>query len=161
LTFPNAITTPAHYPLLRLPAVEDNAVMQTEPIRDVIPKRRQRWLQFSLRTLLIVVTLVAVPMGYVGWQAKIVRERKALAHEIIENGGDIFFVSEATQPMHRIFLVQGAFRIPPYPTVSGLRTWLGDDSALGILLPKSTEANTVKCVKRIFPEADVAVKSPD
>ncbi len=32
--------------------------------------------QFRLRTLMIVVTLLAVPLGYVGWQAKIVRERK-------------------------------------------------------------------------------------
>jgi hypothetical protein len=41
------------------------------------PKRRRRWFQFSLRTLLIGVTLAAIPCGYVGWQAKIVRDRKA------------------------------------------------------------------------------------
>ncbi len=35
-------------------------------------------IQFRLRTLMIVVTLLAVPLGYVGWQAKIVREREAL-----------------------------------------------------------------------------------
>ena len=33
--------------------------------------------QFSLRTLMIGVTLLAVPCAFVGWQAKIVRERKA------------------------------------------------------------------------------------
>jgi hypothetical protein len=45
----------------------------------VEPKRKRRWLQFSLRTLLIGVTLLAlVPCGYIGWQAKIVRERIAL-----------------------------------------------------------------------------------
>jgi hypothetical protein len=58
--------------LLRLLAVGDNAAMQSEP------KRNRRWFQFSLRTLLIVVTLLAVVCGYVGWQAKIVRERKAM-----------------------------------------------------------------------------------
>jgi hypothetical protein len=41
----------------------------TEP-----PKRRR--FQFRLRTLLIGVTLLAVPLGYVGWQVKIVRERR-------------------------------------------------------------------------------------
>jgi hypothetical protein len=39
------------------------------------PSPRRRF-QFRLRTLLIGVTLVAVPLGYVGWQAKIVRERE-------------------------------------------------------------------------------------
>ena len=46
--------------------------MEAEP-----PKRKRRWYQFGLRTLMIAVTLLAVPLGYVGWQAKIVRERKA------------------------------------------------------------------------------------
>jgi hypothetical protein len=36
------------------------------------------WFSFSLRTLLIGMALLATPLGYVGWQAKIVRERKAL-----------------------------------------------------------------------------------
>ena len=39
------------------------------------PKRKRRRFQFRLRTLLIGVTLLAVPCGYVGWQAKIVRAR--------------------------------------------------------------------------------------
>src|SRR5580693_1171162 len=40
------------------------------------PQPRRRF-QFRLRTLMIGVTLLAVPLGYVGWQAKIVREREA------------------------------------------------------------------------------------
>jgi hypothetical protein len=41
-------------------------------------KPRRGLFQFRLRTLLIVVmALLAIPMAYVGWQAKIVRERKA------------------------------------------------------------------------------------
>ncbi len=43
---------------------------------DQPPPRRR--FQFRLRTLLIGVTLLALPMGYVGWQVKIVRERKAI-----------------------------------------------------------------------------------
>jgi hypothetical protein len=35
------------------------------------PSPRRRF-QFRLRTLLIGVTLLAIPCGYVGWQAKIV-----------------------------------------------------------------------------------------
>jgi hypothetical protein len=46
--------------LLRLLAVGENAAMQTDP-----SNRRRRWFQFSLRTLLIGVTLLAVvcPLG--------------------------------------------------------------------------------------------------
>ena len=44
---------------------------------DETPTQR-RWFQFSLRTLLIFVTLAAIPLGWLGWQAHIVRERKAM-----------------------------------------------------------------------------------
>jgi hypothetical protein len=51
--------------LLRLPAVADNAAMQTETPNVEPPKRKRRWFQFSLRTLLICVTLLAAvcPLG--------------------------------------------------------------------------------------------------
>jgi probable HAF family extracellular repeat protein len=62
-------TTFTHYStpsaLLRLPVVEDNAAMPTER-----PKRNHRWFHFSLRTLLIGLTVFAlIPCGYniVGW----------------------------------------------------------------------------------------------
>ena len=42
------------------------------------PKRNRLWFQFSLRTLLIGVTFFCLVVGgYVDWQAKIVRERRA------------------------------------------------------------------------------------
>jgi hypothetical protein len=59
----------SHYPALPpLPAVGDNATVQTEPPKAEPPKRERRWFQFSLRTLLIVVTLLSVPCAYVGWR---------------------------------------------------------------------------------------------
>jgi hypothetical protein len=51
--------------------------MQTDPPKAKPPKRERRWFQFSLRSLLIGVALLALACAYVGWQAKIVRERKA------------------------------------------------------------------------------------
>jgi hypothetical protein len=48
---------------LRLPSVGDNAAMQTEPPKADLPKRKRRWFQFSLRTLLIAVTLLCVYFG--------------------------------------------------------------------------------------------------
>jgi hypothetical protein len=39
--------------LLRLLAVRDNAAMEAEPTKTDPQKRKRRWIQFSLRTLLI------------------------------------------------------------------------------------------------------------
>jgi hypothetical protein len=46
--------------LLLLPATGDNAAMSTEPSKADSPKRQRRWFQFSLRSLMIGVTLLAV-----------------------------------------------------------------------------------------------------
>ena len=39
---------------------------------------RRRWFQFRLRTMLIVVTVLRVPLAYVGWQAKIVSHTRII-----------------------------------------------------------------------------------
>jgi hypothetical protein len=50
-------------PLPRRPAVGDNAAMEAESLKAEPPKRKRRWFQFSLRTLLIAVTVVALLAG--------------------------------------------------------------------------------------------------
>jgi hypothetical protein len=82
--------------------------MQAEPSK-AEPKRRRRWFQFRLRTLLIVVTLLAVPCAYVGWQAAIVRERKSL----LESG--------ANGPTFNAMLDEDSDAAIPV-----IRLWLGD-----------------------------------
>jgi hypothetical protein len=43
--------------LLRLPAVGDNAAMPSEPPQAEPPKGKRRWFQFSLRSLMMGVTI--------------------------------------------------------------------------------------------------------
>jgi hypothetical protein len=53
-------------PLLRLLAVEDNAAMEPEPLKADPPKRRRRWFQFSLRTLMIFTLVCAIGATWLG-----------------------------------------------------------------------------------------------
>jgi hypothetical protein len=63
--------------LLGLATVPDNAAMPTEPPQTDAPKRKRRWFQFSLRTLMIVTALVAVSCGLLG--SKIEQKRRQLS----------------------------------------------------------------------------------
>jgi hypothetical protein len=49
--------------LLLLPAAVDNAAMPTEPSKTDPPKRKRRWFQFSLRTVLFAITIFSVQCG--------------------------------------------------------------------------------------------------
>jgi cytoskeletal protein RodZ len=63
--------------LLRLPAVGDNAAMHVEPPNADPPKRKRRCFQFSLRTLLIAVALVALACSLSAGVARFWRERQS------------------------------------------------------------------------------------
>jgi hypothetical protein len=47
--------------------------MQTDPPKADPPKRKRRWSQFSLRTLMLFVTLACVIAGWIGWRLYIER----------------------------------------------------------------------------------------
>jgi hypothetical protein len=109
-------------------------------------KRKRRWFQFSLRTLLIAVTLLAVPLGYAGWQAKISRGRAAAVTEVMGSGG----------------MVIGAEGLSPSKLASDrdysipfLRRWMGDHAVLQIFYKRGTTDDDVRRLRRLFPEARI------
>jgi hypothetical protein len=106
------------------------------------PKRRR--FQFRLRTLLILVALLAVPCAYVGWQAKIVQERRQFLDEIRSEGGF------ASDQLHG-----------PSPTPSWIRRVLGDEYAVWLVVNRSIDAQRLSQIKRLFPEAIVVRKNGD
>jgi hypothetical protein len=59
--------------LLDSAAIENNAAMPTDPPKAEPPKRMRRRLQFSLRTLFVVTTVMAVVCGYVAHVRSMVR----------------------------------------------------------------------------------------
>jgi hypothetical protein len=65
--------------------------MQTEPPKADSPKRKRRWFQFSLRSLLIFTIVVAVACGWLGKRI----EQKRKEHEVVETirklGGAVYY----------------------------------------------------------------------
>jgi hypothetical protein len=110
--------------------------METEP------KRKRRWFQFSLRSLLIGVMLLAVLCAYVGWQAKIVRERNAMRAQMKRRGTE-------TVDFDDVVLDRSKFR-----PLCMFREWMGD-KALFEAYVTNGELNSpyVLRIKELFPEA--------
>jgi hypothetical protein len=92
--------------------------------------------QFSLRTLMIGVTLLAVPLGYVGWQAKIVRERKAM-------------LSHIWKVNRRALWSETRMSVP------WVRRLLGDYPVRLIELPRHADLEEPQQIQALFPEATI------
>jgi hypothetical protein len=100
------------------------------------PSPRRRF-QFRLRTLMIGVTLFAlIPCGYVGWQAKIVRDRKRM--------------TDRDSPV-RSYLYSDI----PGEAIPWIRRRLGDKEYHHIDLVDSASDATVGLYLKAFPEAAV------
>ncbi|HZZ73585.1 MAG TPA: hypothetical protein VFE24_15130 [Pirellulales bacterium] len=107
------------------------------------PKRH--WHQFSLRTLFVVVTLLAIPCAYVGWQAKIVVKRKVMIEKIVEGGGAFSYFVPPIPPAN----------YAPPESVPWCRHLLGDCEVWIIAPPASMEDDQAYAIKEMFPEAKV------
>jgi hypothetical protein len=116
------------------------------------PKRKRNLFQFRLRTLLIGVALLAVPCAYVGWQAKIVAERKSLLERSDPSNGPILTYGEVVNGFgdHA-----GLVELPP------LREWLGDKAIDRIDLIYDAPPSFAQEVRDAFPEAAIFQIPPD
>ena len=88
--------------------------------------------QYSLRTLFIVVTMLAIPCGWLGWQFEIIRERERLMR--------FYSTCSASTDFGRI---------PVY------RHWLGDREYVLIGLHDDTSDVALGLFQSRFPEAVV------
>jgi hypothetical protein len=60
------------------------------------PKPRRRWLQFSLRTLMVLMLLVSVPLGWLAVQLKRGREQKQAVIALRKLGGRVGYERDAS-----------------------------------------------------------------
>jgi hypothetical protein len=117
----------------------------TEPTKHDPPKRNRRWFQFSLRMLMIVVTVLAPICAYFGWQAKIVGEQTAMLESIKAIGGGYWDVAP---PEPAIGYDWKNSYEPPF-----IRRRLGEPRIHVILLPYGyPEAETDRVIES-FPGA--------
>jgi hypothetical protein len=65
--------------------------MQTEPPKADPPKRKRRWFQFSLRTLLIFTTIVALGSGWFRARIAKARKQRAAIEAIEKSGGMVLY----------------------------------------------------------------------
>ncbi|HEV2972506.1 MAG TPA: hypothetical protein VGY55_21215 [Pirellulales bacterium] len=118
--------------------------MQIEQRKAEPPKPKRRWFQYSLRTLLVVVTVLIVFIlqtvffVYAGRQALIVRERKRLLSVC-----PVFAFEEAPLGSRE------------NQNISVIRRWLGDKAVLILDLADSATDDQVKQCLDAFPEVEV------
>jgi len=107
------------------------------------PPDRRRWFQFSLGTLFVVMTLVAL---WLAWELNFIRERKAMRRTIAEKG----FVSTVKEWNSEAGRVSQA-KVPFW------RVWLGDEAIAMIMLEQGATEFDLEQVRSRFPEANSSI----
>jgi hypothetical protein len=108
----------------------------SEAVSNPAPKRR--WLRFSLRTLFIVMTVVACLMG---WQGRIVAQRRIALRSL-----------QAIR--------DGEIRIAHWnddDSIGPIRSFMGDKPVCWIGLPETTNEDEIKRFVDLFPYAGISI----
>ena len=118
------------------------------------PSPRRRF-QFRLRTLLIVVTLLGVACAYVGWQAKIVRQRAAMLNWL-QGRTPLKNVVYGTPGYDSEQDARGRWSVAINdPDLPWLRRLLGDHWIMTIIHPTAAADDEIERVRKAFPEAQL------
>lgn len=108
---------------------------------------KRRWLRFSLRTMFVLVTAVAL---WLGWELSMVRARRAALVELRNDPAvQVFTAAEFESPLE-----------PPdgAAALSQLRILLGDRSVAVIRFDPGHQQAEVDRAHELFPEADVGTR---
>jgi hypothetical protein len=120
---------------------------------DAKPKRR--WFSFSLRALLVLVLIVALPMAWLSWQLSIARDRLAMLKQIEVECGDSILPFNSIVGDNEMRAYFDPYVPKPAGKLPWYRTIFGDRLVPLICLPPSTSGNELAKIKNTFPEAKV------
>src|SRR5262245_3523210 len=121
------------------------------------PVLSRRWLRFSLRAMLVVVTALGL---WLGWEANRIHQRKLLLEALRTDARAKF------DPLKTIFLGEGnltfngmTLRNPHLGSIPGYRRMLGDEGVLTLALPDGMTEEEVRRYENAFPEAHITRQS--
>lgn len=105
-----------------------------------------RWLRFSLRALLVIITLLCI---WLARETQIVRTRKKLREAA---AGKVVFQTAREFEMMPIMYAIGV-EPPPTAKIFFVREWLGDEAIQGIWICHPENRELGEKLRRAFPEA--------
>jgi hypothetical protein len=129
-----------------------------------------RWFRFSLRTLLLAVTLVAMVLSWFVWQNSLVQRRNDFLEMLVAQKGEYAFLIETPsagrldliwtkqypggqymmfQMLNRLDEKILAYRSGRY------RAWLNDRTIGAIKMPSGSAAADRETAASLFPEATI------
>ncbi len=119
---------------------------------------RRRCLRFSLRTLLVLVTVLGAFLGWFVSEWRFVRDRRQSQATLSEKAGETGYalpypgsmVANWPEPMPD----SAEAPLQP-PTVPLWRQWLGDEPFGLVVVPDTWPKNEVLKVRSLFPESFV------
>ena len=117
-------------------------------------EKPRAWFRFaySLRTMFVAITVFGV---WLGWQVRIVHERKAIRGEIMR-----------ISPTRLYYWAQELDAEDPfmpnceYARISRIRRFLGDETCILLEIPRSIAPHWIERAEWAFPEAELAIIDP-
>ena len=118
-------------------------------------KPKRRGFRFSLRTLFVLVLMLALPMAWLSWQLSIARYRLAMLKQIDVECGDSILPFNSIAEDNDVRTYYDPYLPKPAGKLPWYRTMFGDRLVPLICLPPSSSGNELAKIKITFPEATV------
>jgi hypothetical protein len=117
--------------------------------------------RFTLKALMLLVTLIALGLGFFLWQQRIVDERRAMLAEVLRQDGGYYAVMntstyEWTGNVPFTGFDEGVLQISSAADPWLLRRWLGDAPIRIIWFPdEMTPPDLAEKIPVLFPEVQI------